>query len=431
MAQICYFAPDTLRENDMNFTVFQQKLFTPMQWFVVLIGLVVAVSVVLDNLFMGLILLGVPFFWRDIKRVVVSNPVARAAILLFSVLLIAMFYGETSLSEAFVILMKYVDLAFVPIFIFLLSTENAQRRARYAFMLIMAITLLLSYLVGLQILPVFSWMNVVARPGNPVIFYDHITQSNMMALAVYLALLELRDATIIRDKCAWLSFALLGIVNVLYMVQGRTGYLILFALLGLFTWTTIARAMHKRGKIWSWKQKSLVALVLVVGAVVAYHSSTRLHDRVALAVSEFQEWSPNHGKDTSSGQRLDFYYNTLQIVRDHPLLGVGTGGFPAAYEQQTRGKDVMETRNPHNEYLLIAVQTGIVGLALLLYLFYSLWRYALLLPTQFGQDAARGLVLGCVVSCMVNSTLLDHADGLLFSFMTAVLFANLKVGAKT
>jgi O-antigen ligase len=152
---------------------------------------------------------------------------------------------------------------------------------------------------------------------------------------------------------------------------------------------------------------------------------------VALAVSEYQEWTPNHGKVTSSGQRLDFYYNTLQIVRDHPLLGVGTGGFPAAYEQQTRGKVVMETRNPHNEYLLIAVQTGIVGLALLLYLFYSLWRYALLLPTQFGQDAARGLVLGCVVSCMVNSTLLDHADGLLFSFMTAVLFANLKVGAKT
>jgi O-antigen ligase len=253
----------------------------------------------------------------------------------------------------------------------------------------------------------------------------------MMALAVYLALLEWREATINRDKVAWLSYALLGIVNVLFMVQGRTGYLILFALLGLFTWTTIARTMLKRGKIWGWKQKSLVVMLLVTGAIVAYHSSSRLHERVALAVSEYQAWSPNHGKDTSSGQRLDFYYNTLQIVGDHPLFGVGTGGFPAAYEQQTLGKDVMETRNPHNEYLLIAVQTGIVGLALLVYMFYSLWRYALLLPTPFGQDAARGLVLGCMVSCMVNSTLLDHADGLLFSFMAAVLFANLKVGTKT
>ena len=415
----------------MNFTMLQQKLFTPMQWFVVLIGLVVGVSVVLDNIFMGLILLGAPFFWRNISGVVVSNPVARAAILLFSALLIAMFYGQTSLKEAFVILMKYIDLMFVPIFIFILSTENAQRKARYAFMLIMAVTLLFSYLVGMQILPVMHWMDVVARPGNPVIFYDHITQSNMMALAVYLALLEWREATINRDKIAWFSYALLGIVNVLFMVQGRTGYLILFALLGLFTWTTIARAMHKRGKIWGWKQKSLVVMLLVAGAIVSYHSSSRLHERIALAVSEYQAWSPNHGKDTSSGQRLDFYYNTLQIVGDHPLFGVGTGGFPAAYEQQTLGKDVMETRNPHNEYLLIAVQTGIVGLALLLYLFYSLWRYALLLPTPFGQDAARGLVLGCMVSCMVNSTLLDHADGLLFSFMAAVLFANLKVGAKT
>jgi O-antigen ligase len=148
-------------------------------------------------------------------------------------------------------------------------------------------------------------------------------------------------------------------------------------------------------------------------------------------VTEFQEWSPDHGKDTSSGQRLDFYLNSLQIVRDHTIFGVGTGGFPAAYELQTQGKDVKETRNPHNEYLMISVQTGIIGLALLLYLFYTQWRCAPSLPTSFEQDAARGLVLACMTSCMVNSTLLDHADGLLFSFMSAVLFANLKAGART
>jgi hypothetical protein len=31
---------------------------------------------------------------------------------------------------------------------------------------------------------------------------------------------------------------------------------------------------------------------------------------------------------------------------------------------------------------------------------------------------------------MLNSALMDHADGLFFAFMTAVLFANLKTGTK-
>jgi O-antigen ligase len=223
---------------------------------------------------------------------------------------------------------------------------------------------------------------------------------------------------------------LLGGVNVLFMVKGRTGYLIFFALLGWFAWITIARLIHKRGGNWNWRQKTLVSLVLIIGAVVAYHSSTRLHDRVALAISEYQEWMPDHGKVTSTGQRLDFYYNTLQIVQDHPFFGVGTGGFPEAYEKQTLGKDVMPTRNPHNEFLLITVQTGVIGFILLLYLFYSQWRFAANLPSALEQDAARGLVLTYIVSCMVNSALLDHADGLLFSYMTAVLFASLKLEAK-
>ncbi len=158
----------------------------------------------------------------------------------------------------------------------------------------------------------------------------------------------------------------------------------------------------------------------------AYLASPRLHDRVGLVASEFHAWQPDHGKDNSTGQRLDFYYNTLQIVQQQPIFGVGTGGFPAAFAQQTQGKDVMQTRNPHNEYLMITVQTGMIGLALLLYLFYTQWRCAPLLDTPFDQDTARGLALAYLVNCLLNSPLLDHADGLFFAFMTAVLFAGMR-----
>jgi O-antigen ligase len=231
-------------------------------------------------------------------------------------------------------------------------------------------------------------------------------------------------------RLAWGVFALLGTVNVLFMVQGRTGYLILLVLLGWFVWSSLAHAMRRRGKGWGWKQGLLIVLAVAMTGYLAYHTSARLHERVAQVLADYEAWTPDHGKLTSTGQRLDFYSNTLQIVRGHPLAGVGTGGFPAAYAQQTLGKDVMETNNPHNEYLMIAVQTGVVGFALLLYLFYTQWRNAPLLPTLFEQDAARGLVLAYTVNCMLNSALRDHADGLFFAFMTAVLYAGLTIRSK-
>jgi hypothetical protein len=79
---------------------------------------------------------------------------------------------------------------------------------------------------------------------------------------------------------------------------------------------------------------------------------------------------------------------------------------------------------------MISAQTGVIGLILLLYLFYTLWRYAPLLPTPFEQDAAKGLVLAYLVNCLLNSALMDHTDGLFFAFMSAVLYANLKIGKK-
>ncbi|OGS93144.1 MAG: hypothetical protein A3K04_08465 [Gallionellales bacterium RBG_16_56_9] len=170
-------------------------------------------------------------------------------------------------------------------------------------------------------------------------------------------------------------------------------------------------------------------LALIGLAMAAYHASSRLHDRVDLVISEYQAWQPNQSDlGSSTGQRLNFYYNTLQIVQQQPVFGVGTGGFPAAFAQQTQGKDVVQTRNPHNEYLMITVQTGVIGLLFLLYLFYTQWRCAPLLNTPFERDAARGLALAYLVNCLFNSPLLDHADGLFFAFITAVLFANLKAG---
>ncbi|MBI5437418.1 MAG: O-antigen ligase family protein [Nitrosomonadales bacterium] len=408
----------------------QRFAMPPLRASTVLIGFAVPVSVALDNVLLALVLTGLLFNARAVLAIAAQHPVARAAWLLFGMLLLAMFYGATPLREAAGILWKYADLAFIPLFMLMLSSETAKRRAQYAFLAAMGITLLLSYLVGLGILPVQHWMNTFATADNPVIFHSHITQNNMMAFAVFISLLNLRDATYRWAQVVWGLFALLGAINILFMVQGRTGYVILMALLCWFAWITPIRYMRLRGKRWDWRLAVAAELALLALMVAIYSVSPRMQNRVNLAVSESQTWQTKQAKDTSTGQRLLFYDHTLQIVKQQPVLGVGTGGFHDAFAKQTQGKDVPATHNPHNEYLMITVQTGVIGLVFLLYLFYAQWRYAPLLYTPFEQDAARGFVLAYIVNCALNSALLDHSDGLFFAFMTSVLFAGLKLEKK-
>ena len=407
----------------------QRFALPPLRVGTILLGFTVPISVALDNLLLAVVLLGLLFNARAIWQIATQHPVARAAWLLFIVLFFAMFYGTTPLREAAGILGKYADLAFIPLFMLMLPNDAFRRWAQYTFLAAMGLTLLLSFLVGLKFLPLQHWMWHGAAVDNPAVFHSHITQNNMMAFAIFLALLNLRESASVRMRVAWGLFALLGAVNVLFMVQGRTGYMILLVLLGWLAWATLARYMRRRGRAWGWRQGVAMMLALIGLAMAAYHASSRLHDRVDLVISEYQAWQPNQSDlGSSTGQRLNFYYNTLQIVQQQPVFGVGTGGFPAAFAQQTQGKDVVQTRNPHNEYLMITVQTGVIGLLFLLYLFYTQWRCAPLLNTPFERDAARGLALAYLVNCLFNSPLLDHADGLFFAFITAVLFANLKAG---
>lgn len=393
-----------------------------------LIGFSVPISVAFDNLLLALVfmamLLNIPSVWHTIS----NNPVARAACYLFGMISIAVTYGATPWMEAAAVAGKYLDLLYIPAFMVILSRAELRQRAQYAFMMAMGLTLFLSYLVGFEIMEIQPWMSPRAVSENPAIFHNHITQNNMMALAIFLALLHLRGTATFTAKLGWGAFIVLATINVLFMVQGRTGYLVLIVLLVWFTWSTIRRN-KKFSSMFGGKKILLIAIGLVGVVASVYNTSEAFNHRVTSAMRQFSTWQPGSSyeiteepKSIAVTRRLDFYYYSAKIVQQHPIIGVGTGGLPASYAEQVNGKDAPS--NPHNEFLMITVQTGLIGLVLLLYLFYTQWRYAEKLKNALEQDAARGLMLAYAVSCTLNSSLLDHADGLLFAFMTAAFFGG-------
>jgi O-antigen ligase len=110
-----------------------------------------------------------------------------------------------------------------------------------------------------------------------------------------------------------------------------------------------------------------------------------------------------------------------------PILGTGTGSYNAAF--QIKRPDIYNItkgskRNPHNEYLLIAVQLGLVGVLLLLYLFYTQFISSKKISNNEVKYLSQGLVLLIVIGCLGNSLIMDSGEGHFWAFFSAVLFSN-------
>lgn len=388
------------------------------RWAAVALGFSIPVSVALDGALAAAILLGCLLAAHYSGRIGVirANPVALLAIALFALYLAGSVYSDGTREDILEFLGKAGRLLFIPLLISLFDDPAARRRAWQAFMVVMLLTLTLSYALWLGLLPTGGV--VKGEPANPVIFKLHITQNLFMAFTAFACAVQARHAPSRRQAAAWGTLAFLAAINVLFLVHGRTGHLVLLVLL-VYLLTAWLR----------WKGVAAAAAAICAIAAFAYLApNTALYQRTVLAYQEFSGWKPSAAaaRSSSVGLRLEYYRNTLEIIRQHPLTGTGTGGFRQAYAQQVEGTGRIATHNPHNEFLMTAAQLGLAGLALLLYLLWAQWRLAARLASAPEQMLARGLVLTIVTASAVSSTLIDHAEGWFYVWMSALLFAGLK-----
>jgi O-antigen ligase len=390
------------------------------RWSAVALGAAIPISTALGNALTAVFalawLLGGQYGAKG--RGIAATPVAVAALVLFGLLVLGVSWADVPAADSWGVVSKYRDLALLALFLWVFREPAWRRAGLIGLGLGLALTLAVSYLKFAGAVPV-KWF-ADATPDNPVAFRLQVTHGFLMALAAFgfgLLAWHARDR---RWKVAGAVAAGLATVNVLLMVQGRTGYLVL-ALLVVYLFAIRFR----------WKGLlAAAALVAVTGSAV-YAVSDTFRDRITVTLAQARAFDPAKpaAAESSIGLRLEFYANGIAIVREHPLAGVGTGGFARAYAERIAGSGRIETRNPHNEYLLIAAQLGLPGLAALLALFIAHWVTAARLATPAETQLARGLVLALAAGCLVNALLLDHTEGLLYAWLTGLLFGGYRPAA--
>jgi O-antigen ligase len=88
----------------------------------------------------------------------------------------------------------------------------------------------------------------------------------------------------------------------------------------------------------------------------------------------------------SFGTRVGLWENGLKMIADNPVSGVGAGNFAVALPRYIKGEVELRGLGPHNSYVGVAAELGLVGLALFLSLHWLALRS--IRATFVGKDDA-------------------------------------------
>ncbi len=138
----------------------------------------------------------------------------------------------------------------------------------------------------------------------------------------------------------------------------------------------------------------LVVLLGAVGVGTVWVGGDRLVDRIEEAPVE------NH---PSGGSRTEIWRATWQMIKAHPIAGVGMGGYWIAIHEYQDASGVLAPQEAHNEYLELLASGGIIGAAIGVWFCIALikrTRANFRSPDRFRRAACFGASLGIVgVAC--------------------------------
>lgn len=258
-------------------------------------------------------------------------------------------------------------------------------------------------------------------PDYPTPFMTHIHYSVFLATtAVILFSRLLSQRYTWRSKLPMLIFFLTSTGN-LMISTGRTGQLAFLVAMG------IAVILHYRLTLKSLLIFGVFSSILFIGA---YNTIDLFKQRFDMGISDIQKLQ-NNNFESSWGQRVVYWFVTIDILKNDPLLGVGIGDYKeAAISVLTENVHNLPAStitickgmsHYHNQYLMILAQVGIIGFSLMLWLLVELFLLKIE-DSELREFAILGMSVFTVASIAEPLWMLQFPI-VLFVFIVAISLA--------
>ncbi|WP_375788949.1 O-antigen ligase family protein [Bradyrhizobium sp. Pha-3] len=338
-------------------------------------------------------------FWTLLKR-----PICVAPIALFCLALTGTLWSDAAWGARLYAVGPTAKLLVLPVLLYHFQRSSRGTWVFVAFLVSCTLLMLMSWLV-------LAYPHLALRapaPGEQGVFVkNYIDQSQeftLCAVALAYPIVMLLRANRVLPAVLLTGIALSLLANMALVVVSRTALVtipIMFAVFAL---------LHLR-----WRSIVLIACAAGALSVAAWYASPQLRATADSFQRDYKLYMERN-EPTSLGLRLEFWRKSLGFFAEAPVIGHGTGSTRGLFERVAAGgvnqASAEVIGNPHNQTLNVAVQWGIVGVAIL----YAMWLLHLLLFRGDGLVNWIGLlvVVQNISSSLFNSHIFDFHEGWMY-----------------
>ncbi len=336
----------------------------------------------------------------------VYHPLTKAFWLFFALVLVGLLYSQVPMKMAFLTGKKYFWIFCTPILFVSLETKN---RRDWAFMLYLGVIVLtLCYSYGMY----FKTRDFAAS----AVFKDHIIQNLILVVGLAIALYRLLFES--NHRYTYLSLVFVLTANMLLISDSITGYLLVVMCYGF-----VGLYLIKQKQI-ALKKAVIPVLCVIICIGVTIALSPPLQNRVINEYSFHKAYQNGGNQYTSTGVRLNAWRLGFHFIQQKPILGYGTGGLFRAYTDYLTAHpnpDIKADKLNDIGYINVSIQYGLVGLALLAYFFYQLFKCSLY-QAPFERFLIQFILCVMLVMFSINPWMTSSAPTHLFSLFFALCF---------
>ncbi len=252
--------------------------------------------------------------------------------------------------------------------------------------------------------------------GDGSVVRNYSTQSMFFSAgamsAVALAFLDKEGNSRLSNLCAFLL--ILG--GLVIGTVGRSGYLASIVMLLSLCALSLFRNQNTKGA----RYVLTAGVILVIGLVI----SPQANKRIEQALSELRA-PTSDSTQTSLGARKLFWVRTVEMVPNYWIVGSGTGSFAVAYASHATKNypngNTLLTGDPHNQFLKILIEQGIIGFLLFIALLFLLSKNNV--NFLFWALGVSGLI-GWLASSFFNSHFTTFSEGRFIWIWLGVLLTS-------
>jgi O-antigen ligase len=359
--------------------------------------------------------------FRERWAAVRENPITMPALTMFALIIVGVSYSSGPIDTILQSVNKYSKFLFLLLAISLLGKDKWRQRCWLAFSAAMVFTLASVY-AGLWVH--IPWAKVTTPSGwgtDHTIFKDYIAQGLLLSTFAAYAITRAIEAPGKHKTTVWTVFALLAIISVLFLSNGRTGYLAVFCMLITYALAVVPKRLRLYALLAS-------TAFITVGLLSSPNAQSRIGQVFAEAQAQFSapEGVNRLNGETSTGARLSMWAFSIEQIKERPLLGSGTGSYGNLALAKCGDRpdcDVISV-HPHNQFLFFGVELGLIGLFAFCYYLYAAAKASAKL-----EPPRRALVLSFlaifVVDSLVHGALWLAVENHLFTFILALLMAEI------